>query len=58
MRRGSLQQCGSRHAHENIQSVGHKETGRFEIFRHTVANEFIEEAVKHDCSLIAVEDVT
>jgi len=30
-RRGDLQQCGSRHAHENIESVGRKETGRFEI---------------------------
>ena len=57
-RRGSLQQCGSRHAHENIESVGRKETGRFEIYLHSVANELLEEAVEHDCSHIVLEDLT
>jgi IS605 OrfB family transposase len=57
-RRGSLQQCGSRYAHENIESVGQKEHGRFEIHLHTVANELIEEAVENDCSHIVFEDLT
>lgn len=57
-RRGSLQQCGSRHAHENIESVGQKEYGRFEIHLHTMANELIEEAVENDCSHIVFEDLT
>lgn len=57
-RRESLQQCGSRYAHENIESVGRKETGRFERFLHSVANELIEEAVEHDCSHIVFEDLT
>jgi len=57
-RRGSLQQCGSRYAHENIESVGQKEYGRFEIHLHTVANELIEEAVENDCSHIVFEDLT
>ncbi|NUC74501.1 transposase [Haloterrigena sp. SYSU A558-1] len=57
-RRASLQQCGSRHAHENIESVGRKEYGRFEIHLHTVANELIEEAVENDCSHIVFEDLT
>jgi transposase, IS605 OrfB family, central region len=57
-RRGSLQQCGSRHAHENIESIGQKEYGRFEIYLHTVANELIEEAVESDCSHIVFEDLT
>ncbi|MBX0326035.1 transposase, partial [Halomicroarcula sp. F13] len=57
-RRASLQQCGSRHAHENIESVGQKEYGRFEIYLHTVANELIEEAVENDCSHIVFEDLT
>ncbi len=57
-RRGSLQQCGSRHAHENIESVGRKETGRFERHLHTVANELIEEAVSNDCSQIVFEELT
>jgi len=57
-RRRDLQQCGSRHAHENIQSVGRKETGRFEIYLHSVANELIEEAIETDCSYIVFEDLT
>ena len=57
-RRSDLQACGSRHAHENIQAVGRKETGRFEIYLHSVVNELIEEAVEHDCSLIVFEDLT
>jgi len=57
-RRGDLQACGSRHAHENIESVGRKETGRFEIYLHTVANELIVEAVENNCSHIVFEDLT
>ena len=57
-RRGDLQQCGSRHAHENIESVGRKETGRFEIQLHTVASELIAEAIENDCSHIVFEDLT
>ena len=57
-RRGSLQQCGSRAAHENINSVGQKEYGRFEIHLHIVANELIEEALDTDCSHIVFEDLT
>jgi putative transposase len=57
-RRGSLHQCGSRHAHQIIESVGNKEHGRFEICLHTVANELIEEAVENDCSYIVFEDLT
>jgi len=57
-RRGNLHQCGSRHAHENIQSVGQKETGRFEIYLHSVANELIAEAIENSCSHIVFEDLT
>ncbi len=57
-RRGSLQQCGSRHAHANIEIVGRKSTGRFEIYLHSVANELIEEAIENDCSHIVFEDLT
>ena len=57
-RRGDLQQCGSRHAHENVQSVGRKETGRFEIYLHSVANKLIDEAIENDCSHIVFEDLT
>ena len=57
-RRGSLQQCGSRYAHENIESVGRREEGRFTIDLHTIANELIEEAVENGCSHIVFEDLT
>jgi IS605 OrfB family transposase len=57
-RRGSLGQCGSRWAHENIQSVGETETGRFEQLLHRVSNEICEEAIEHECSYIAFENLT
>jgi len=57
-RRASLQQCGSRHAHENIQSVGRKETGRFTMMLHRIANGIIEEAAENGCPVIAFEALT
>ena len=57
-RRGDLQQCGTRAAHDAIAGVGRKEDGRFEIFLHRVANEIVVEAVEHDCSHIVFEDLT
>jgi len=56
-RRGSLQQTGTRAAHEAIEGVGRKEYGRFEIYLHGVANELIEEAVEYGCSHIVFEDL-
>ncbi|SDD43286.1 RNA-guided endonuclease TnpB family protein [Natrinema hispanicum] len=57
-RRGALQQCGTRAAHNAIAGVEQKEDGRFEIFLHRVANEIVAEAVEHDCSHIVFEDLT
>jgi len=57
-RRGDLQQCGTRAAHDAIAGVERKEDGRFEIFLHRVANEIVAEAVEHDCSYIVFEDLT
>jgi IS605 OrfB family transposase len=57
-RRGDLQQCGTRAAHDAIAGVERKEDGRFEIFLHRVANEIVAEAVEHDCSHIVFEDLT
>jgi IS605 OrfB family transposase len=57
-RRASLQQCGSRHAHENIQAVGRKETGRFKMMLHRIANDMIAEAVENGCTVIAFEELT
>ncbi|MFC7141164.1 RNA-guided endonuclease InsQ/TnpB family protein [Halosimplex aquaticum] len=57
-RRGDLQQCGTRWAHENIQSVGRKETGRFKSMLHRISNELVAEARENGCSVIAFEDLT
>jgi putative transposase len=57
-RRGDLQACGTRWAHENIQSVGQKEEGRFKLTLHRIANELVSEARDHGCSVIAFEDLT
>ena len=57
-RRGDLQEHGTRWAHENIQSVGRKETGRFTMTLHRISNELVAEARSHGCSVIAFEDLT
>ena len=57
-RRGSLQQCGTRWAHQNIQSVGRKEEGRFKLMLHRISNELVAEARENECSMIAFEDLT
>jgi putative transposase len=56
-RRGDLQQTGTRWAHENVQRVGRKQTGRFEQLLHTVSNELVEEALEHDCTHIVFEQL-
>ncbi|WP_312907590.1 RNA-guided endonuclease InsQ/TnpB family protein [Natronosalvus caseinilyticus] len=56
-RRGTLQQTGTRWAHENVQRVGRKQTRRFEQMLHTIANELIEEALETDCTHIVFEQL-
>ena len=57
-RRKSLQECGTRDTHENVQAVGRTETGRFEQSLHCVANQLLEEAVESGCTVISFEDLT
>jgi len=57
-RRGDLQHCGTRWAHENMQSVGRKEEGRFKLMMHRIANGLVAEARENDCSVIAFEELT
>ena len=57
-RRGDLQECGTRWAHENMQAVGQKEDGRFKQTLHRISNELVSEARESDCSVIAFEDLT
>jgi putative transposase len=57
-RRGDFQEHGTRWAHQNIQSVGRKETGRFKLTLHRISNELVAEARENGCSVIAFEDLT
>jgi putative transposase len=57
-RRGDLQQTGTQEAHRTLQRVSKKETAYYKQYLHIVANEIVEEAVEHDCSVIAFEDLT
>ena len=57
-RRKSLQECGTRDAHENVQAVGPTETGHFEQHLHRVANELLKEATENGCTVVAFEDLT
>jgi putative transposase len=38
--------------------MSRKETAYYKQYLHTVATEIVEEAVEHDCSVIAFEDLT
>jgi putative transposase len=57
-RRGDLQECGTRWTHQNIQSIGRKEEGRFKLMLHRISNELIGEARENGYSVIAFEDLT
>lgn len=57
-RRADLQQCGTRWAHQNIESVGRKEEDRFKLMLHRISNGLISEARENGCSVIAFEDLT
>lgn len=57
-RRGSLQQTGTRWAHEAMQHVGRKEETRFTILLHEASNAILAEARENDCTHIAFEELT
>ncbi len=52
-----LQEHGSRDAHENVQNVGRKEIGSFNVYLPRVSKKIVEEAEEKDCTLIAMEDL-
>ena len=57
-RRGSLQQHGTRWAHENIRSAGRKGNGRFKPVLHRISNELIAEARENGCSVTAFGELS
>jgi IS605 OrfB family transposase len=56
--RQSLQKCGTRWAHDHIQSISRKLRSQVKERLNIVANEIIEEAKTNDCLLIAFEDLS
>ncbi|EMA47173.1 transposase, IS605 OrfB family protein, partial [Halococcus morrhuae DSM 1307] len=54
----SLQQTGTRWAHEAMQRVGQKEETRFTILLHEASNAILAEARENDCTHIAFEELT
>ena len=57
-RRGDLQECGTRWAHENMRAVGRQEEGRFKQTLHHISNELVAEAREYECSVIAFGDLS
>ncbi|PSQ14672.1 transposase [Halobacteriales archaeon QS_8_69_73] len=57
-RRARLQQQGTRNAHLTIQSIGDTFADWSEDFLHQASKWLVEEAVAHDCSVIAVEKLS
>jgi len=56
--RRSLQQRGTRWAHQTIQHLSRRASNRVDQHLHTTANELLREACSHDCRIIAVEDLS
>ncbi|WP_049937464.1 RNA-guided endonuclease InsQ/TnpB family protein [Haloplanus natans] len=56
-RRRSLQERGSRWAHEAMQRVGRREAGYYDDVLHTISKGVVEEAVAHGCAAIAIENL-
>ena len=57
-RRGEMQQRGTQAAHNALLRLGKREEAWRKQYIHTVANEIVSEAVKHDCDVIVFEDLT
>ncbi|PSP97931.1 transposase [Halobacteriales archaeon QS_4_70_19] len=57
-RRASLQQTGTRSAHRTLQRLSHREERQHRQRLHEIANGVLQEALDHDCSVIALEELT
>lgn len=56
--RGSLQQTGTESAHRTIDGIGNRESRWAEDYLHRISKALVQEAITHDCSTIAFEDLT
>jgi IS605 OrfB family transposase len=57
-RRGEMQQRGTQAAHNALLRLGKREEAWRKQYLHTVANEIVTEALKHECDVIVFEDLT
>lgn len=57
-RRGEMQQTGTRSAHLTIQALGGRFARWCEDYLHCVSKALVQEAIVHDCTHIAFEDLT
>lgn len=56
--RGSLQQTGTESAHRTISSMGNRESRWTTDYLHCLSKAIVQEAITHDCSAIAFEELT
>ena len=56
--RGELQRTGTQSAHRTLQNASGREERYVKHVLHTVANGIVEEALKHDCNGIILEELT
>ena len=56
--RAGLQQTGTESAHRTIQQLGEREQRWADDLLHRISKDIVSEAVEHDCSRIAFEDLT
>jgi putative transposase len=56
--RGSLQQTGTESAHRTIKQMGGREHRWNRDVLHTISKAIVQEAITHECSVIAFEDLT
>ena len=56
--RGGLQRTGTQSAHRTIQQLSGRESRYVRDVLHRVANDIVEEALEHDCTCIAFENLT
>jgi len=57
-RRSEMQERGTQAVHNALLRLGKREEAWRKQYIHTVANEFVLEAVEHDCDVIVFEDLT
>jgi putative transposase len=56
--RGDLQQTGTESAHRTLERMGNRESRWAEDFLHRISKAIVQEAITHECDVIAFEELT